>query len=300
MLNKIIYTILGFGVAFVFFPHLAKDQIKQPVVSGVSISREAKPRAVSAPELIVNLAPPELVAKAALAYDLESGSILYAKNLDTPLPIASLTKLVTALVVVKYADLNSPVSVVSPDSRIVGINLGFIAGEQLRVKDLLSAMLIPSSNNAALTLAQFVSGDEAKFVELMNQEARELGLTGTRFTNPVGWDTDDNHSTAMDLIQVAREFVKHEELAQIVKTSQTQIVSLDGQYTHQLLTTNQFLLSNPEVAGIKTGFTSKALGNLVLLANHNGRRLVTVILDSPQRETDSQKLLDWTEAVYIW
>jgi len=300
LLNKIIYTILGFGLAIVFFPHTAKDQVRPPQVSGVAVSRAKAPQAITAPELVLNLTPPALTAKAALAYDLESGSILYSKNMDQALSIASLTKLMTALVVVEQTDLQNTVVVDLPDSKIVGINLGLTAGEELKVADLLSAMLIPSSNNAALILSKYVAGDEAKFVELMNEQARKLGLRGTRFSNPVGWDTDDNHSTVQDLILVVKEFVKHPELTQLVRTARMEIVSLDGKYTHQLLTTNQLLLNNPEVVGIKTGWTSKALGNLIIMANHNQRRVVTIILGSENREQDSQKLLDWIETVYIW
>lgn len=290
---------MGFGLAFTFFPHAAKDQTRQPAVAGLTATA-ARPQIASAPELTLNLALPQLTAKAALAYDLESASILYATNLDAPLPIASLTKLMTALIVMDNARLDDVVTVLSADTKVVGINLGLSSGEQLTVKNLLAAMLIPSSNNAALALAQFVSGDESAFVELMNQKAQTLGLAATRFSNPVGWDSDDNYSTAVDLIKIVKEFLKYPDLADIVKTPQLQIASIDGQFVHQLLTTNQLLLTNPEVVGIKTGFTSKALGNLIVMALHNSRRIVTVVLDSSARETDSEKLLGWVENVYRW
>ena len=287
-------------MAFVFFPHTAKDASNQPSVSGASIRAVEEVRMVAAPELALNLPAPSLTAKSALAFDLESSSILYSKNLDQPLAIASLTKLMTALVVVDELDLNSTTVVKIPDSKIVGINIGLDAGEELKVGDLLAAMLIPSSNNAALTLSQAVTPDEANFVKLMNLKAASLGLQATKFTNPVGWDTEDNHSTALDLTKVVSAFVAHERLAEIVRTQRSEIFSTDGRYRHELLTTNQLLLNNPEVVGIKTGWTSKALGNLIIMANHNGRRVLTIVLGSEDREEDTQKLLDWAEQVYIW
>lgn len=300
MLNKIIYTILGFGLAFVFFPHISKDTSKYPIVSGSATSKDQTVQILAAPELALALTPPTLTAKSALAFDADSGSILYSKNLDQELPIASLTKLMTALVVVKQANLGSVVTIEKNDQDVVGISIGLISGEQLTVSDLLKAMLIPSSNDAALALAHFISGSPDQFAVLMNEQAKNLRLNATYFSNPVGWDTDESHSSALDLMKITQEFLKHPELTDIVKTKQTQITSVDGKHVHQLLTTNKLLLNDPEVIGIKTGFTSKALGNLVIEALHNDRRIVTVILGSEAREADSQKLLDWVLKAYRW
>jgi D-alanyl-D-alanine carboxypeptidase len=151
-----------------------------------------------------------------------------------------------------------------------------------------------------LSLARFVSASPEQFAALMNEQAKNLGLTATYFSNPVGWDTDDSHSSALDLMKITQEFLRHKELTEIVKTKQTQIISVDGKHTHDLLTTNKLLLNDPKVMGIKTGFTSKALGNLVIMAEHNNRRIVTIVLGSESREVDSQKLLDWVLEAYRW
>jgi len=300
MLNKIIYTILGFGLAFVFFPHISKDITRYPVVSGVAISKDSGIQKLATPELALALTSPALSAKSALAFDADSGSILYSKNLDQELPIASLTKMMTALVVMKQTDLNSIVTIEKNDQDVVGISIGLISGEQLTVRDLLKAMLIPSSNDAALALAHFISGSPDQFAVLMNDQAKQLSLTATYFSNPVGWDTDENHSSALDLMKITQEFLNHKELTEIVKTKQATIISIDGKHTHDLLTTNKLLLNDSEVMGIKTGFTSKALGNLVIMAEHNNRRIVTIVLGSESREVDSQKLLDWVLEAYRW
>jgi len=300
MLNKIVYTILGFGVAFIFFPQKAYEQPLNQVVSGAFTANVQETHILPAPEQARNIAAPSLTAKAALAVDLDSGSVLYSKNLDAELPIASLTKLMTALIVVKNAGLDEIVRIEKNDREVVGVSLGLAAGEQLTVRDLLKAMLIPSSNDAALILANYVSGTSQDFAALMNEEAKALGLTRTYFSNPVGWDFDESHSNASDLIRIVKEFSSHPELAEIVKTKETLITSVDGAHAHQLTTTNKLLLENPEVVGIKTGFTSKALGNLVIEARHNGRRIVIVVLGSENREEDTRQLLLWVEIAYRW
>jgi len=300
MLNKIVYTILGFGVAFIFFPHKAHEQPINQVVSGAFTARVEEKHILPAPEQAQNIAAPMLTAKAALAVDLDSGSVLYSKNLDEKLPIASLTKLMTALIVVKQTVLDEVVTIDKNDKTAVGINIGLTVGEQLTVKDLLKAMLIPSSNDAALVLANYLSGSTEQFAVLMNEEAKRLGLTGTYFSNPVGWDFDQSHSSASDLIRIVKEFSSYPELAEIVKTKETLITSVDGMRAHQLTTTNKLLLENPEVVGVKTGFTSKALGNLIIEARHNGHRIVVVVLGSENREQDTRLLLGWVETAYRW
>jgi D-alanyl-D-alanine carboxypeptidase len=300
LFHKILYTIFGFGLAVLFFPHVARDvKQPQPQVSGISITSSAAP-SLSAPEVTTTLAAPILTAKSALAIDLDSGSILYSKKLNERLPIASVTKLMTALVVLDQVDLKSILTVPENDQTVVGTSIGLIAGEQISVENLLKAMLIPSSNDAALLLATFTAGSEERFAQLMNNKATQLGLTNTHFTNPVGWDIDDNFSDALDLVKVSKEFLKHPELAQIVSTKQTTITSTDGKVIHTLTTTNKLLLDNPEVIGLKTGFTAKALGNLITLVNHDGHKILTIVLGSDNREDDSQKLLDWLFAVYKW
>lgn len=302
MLNKIVYTILGIGLALVFFPHSAKDSIKKPGVSG--ISTQAGDAALKpAPEIAFNSSPPMLSAHAAMAYDLNSGTILYSNNLDEKLPIASLTKLMTALTVVTHVDPKYVVTITKADETPVGSTVGLVAGEKISVSDLLAAMLIPSGNDAALALANFVSGTPERFADLMNQDAANLHLVNTHFSNPVGWDSFDeqeNFSNTLDLMKIVQEFLKHDQLRKIVGTRRISVSSADGKYTHLLQTTNKLLLDDPEVVGIKTGFTSRALGNLIILANHGDSQIVTIVLGSDNREEDTQKLMDWVFQVYRW
>ena len=299
MLNKIIYTILGFGAAVLFFPHVARDYAAQSLISGASTGPVAAVFS-SSPELSATQDAPVLTAKSALAVDLNSGAILYSKKINERLPIASLTKLMTALVVLDRVDLDGVLVVPMDDLKIVGTSIGLVAGEKITVRDLLKAMLIPSSNDAALLLAYFTAGTEADFVQLMNNKATQMGLINTHFTNSVGWDIDDNYSDSLDLLKIAKEFLKYSELSDITSTKETIIRSVDNKYSHQLTTTNKLLLDDPEVIGLKTGFTAKALGNLIALANHSGHKVLTIVLGSENREDDSQKFLNWLFSVYKW
>lgn len=286
-----------------FFPHpVAKDSVRKPAVSGIS-TQAGSIVLRSAPEMAVNLTPPLLTAHAALAFDLNSGAILYSNNLDEKMPIASLTKLMTALTVINHADPKFQVTITKADETPIGSTVGLVAGERINVSSLLAAMLIPSGNDAALALANFVSGTPEKFADLMNQDAESLHLVNTHFSNPVGWDSYDkqeNFSNTLDLIKIVQEFLKHEQLRQIVGTRKISVSSADGKYVHQLQTTNKLLLDDPDVLGIKTGFTSKALGNLIILVNRGDSEIVTIVLGSDNREDDTQKLLDWVYRVYRW
>lgn len=300
MLNKIIYAILGFGFAFVFFPHRSSEQPINPSISGVSTIKTEESNIFSSPEQVTTQVAPQVTAKSALVIDLDSSSVLYSKNIDEELPVASLTKLMTALVVVQKKSLDDVITIDHNDKDIVGVSIGLSTGEQLTVLDLLKAMLIPSSNDAALVLAKHVAGGSDQFALLMNEEAKRLGLHATYFSNPVGWDSDQNYSNALDLIKIVKEFNQNEILKEIVKTKETTITSKDGMHLHQLNTTNKLLLENSAVVGIKTGFTSKALGNLITEFHYNNRKIVSIVLGSTNREEDSRQLLKWVLEAYRW
>ena len=301
MLNKIIYTVLGIGIALVFFPRVTHDTVKQPVIAGAAVETDKIKPQRAAPEMSKSLAQPILTAKSSVAFDLNSGTLLFSKNLDEKLPIASLTKLMTALVVVKHAKLEDIVTIKKQDLTGIGNAVGLVENERIKVLDLLKAMLIPSGNYAALALARFVASDPVKFSSLMNTQAKNLHLVDTSFSNPVGWDSWDgqeNFSSALDLIKITQAVLANPDLRAIVKTKETEVSSVDGKYSHNLLSTNQMLLDDTRVEGVKTGFTSKALGSLIILYNHNGANILTIVLDSKEREIDSQNLLDWVLSLY--
>ncbi|MBI4049588.1 MAG: D-alanyl-D-alanine carboxypeptidase [Candidatus Doudnabacteria bacterium] len=296
MLQRISYTILGLSIALLFLPRPIKDfsQTNQLSVLGVSTVSSS-----TSPELASDISPPNLQSRAAFAYDLASGTILFTQNLDERLPIASLTKLITALVAVKNFQLGDVVTVKRADTNVVGNSMGLVPNERITVRDLLYGLLISSSNDAALALASYGGGLD-KFTAMMNEEAVKLNLHSTNFSNPVGWDYGDNYSTAHDLSIVVNEFLKYQLLSEIVKIKQTELVSADEEYSHKLTTTNKLLAENNAVTGVKTGFTSQAKGNLILRVENNDQAVITIILGSDDREADSQKLLEWINKVYRW
>lgn len=303
MLKRILLGIFGLLLIFVLSPKTTFESKKeiQPKVLGTETDQQRKVSFIkAAPELVLAQSKPELSSKAAFVYDPNSGSILYTHNFDQKLPIASLTKLATAFLAAEQVGLTDVVRVKKKHTQIIGTNMGLVPGEQITVLNLLKGLLISSSNDAALALADYVGGDEKGFVEMMNQKAKLLGLTDTHFSNPIGLDDEDNYSTAIDLSKLVTEFSKNILLAEIVKTKEMTVESFDKKFVHKLTSTNKLLLEDPRVVGIKTGFTSKAQGNLILRAKDGDAEVVTIILGSPNREEDSKKLLDWIFSVYRW
>jgi len=301
MLQKIIYIILGFSIAFVFMPKNAKDYRGNIRPSILGTNTENIPLIHPSPELASALTPPKLSAKAAYAFDLTSGSILFTHNFDEKLPIASLTKLMTALLVVEMSrDLDEAAEIQPSDTAVMGSNMGLVRGEKITTRNLLAGMLVSSANDATLALARTAGGTVDAFIDRMNQKARILGLFNTRYSNPVGWDTGENYSTALDLSVLVREFLKHETLAQLSKTKELKSSSIDGHVEHILTTTNKLLLEDQRITGVKTGFTSEAKGNLIAKVTVADQEVLTIVLGSDDREGDTRNLIDWIFSVYRW
>ncbi len=303
-------TVLKSAVLVVFlagsllFPAKAKEEEKNlnAQVLGATAPEPQSTRLIkSAPEFLNAPTLPELTSKAAFAYDLHSGSILYTNNFDQPLPIASLSKLMTAIIVVENMDLNKIVTVARVDTLVIGTNMGLVDGERIKIIDLLKGLLIPSSNDAAKALARTTAGTEEKFIDMMNAKAKALGMNSTKFTNPTGLDSDDsNYSTTYDMARLVNQFLNNETLSKIVQTKEAEVKSIDGYIFHPLHTTNKLLLENPDVIGVKTGFTSLAKGNLIIRQKHDDAEIITIVLGSDDREADTKRLIDWIFSVYKW
>lgn len=219
--------------------------------------------------------------------------------------MASLAKLMTALVVANLASPEEMVVIKPQDINIPPNRADLKPGEKVLVKDLLSAMLVGSANDAALSLARHVGGNVETFVSYMNEHAKKLGMRDTFFQNPVGFDDPDQYSTAQDLSILVEEFLKHSELMEIVGQKDFRFYSLDNQ-KHYLTTTNK-LLRNPRVLGIKTGYTSEAKGNIIILANYEDESLESlppryylVILGSTNREVEAETLINWIQTNFVW
>lgn len=239
----------------------------------------------------------EISAKAVLVKDTVSHRILYAKNENTRLPIASLTKLLTALVVKKLVSPEAMVEISADDASVAAYRANFEIGQKILVSDLLKAMLVASANDAAAALSRHAGGDLETFVAMMNVEASRLQMTSTLFQNPVGFDDPSHYSTAADLSLLVEEFIKNSDLMRMVGLKEIFFEPVNAKKPYHLVSTNK-LLERPGVLGIKTGYTNEAKGNIIILVEEP--RYFLIILGSDNREADANKLIDWVESNFVW
>lgn len=246
-----------------------------------------------------NIEVPELSAKAVFVKDLGTDTILYQKNAYTRLPIASTTKIMTALVASSYYKPNS-VLIVGQSSQVSGSKVGLNYGEDLSFRSLLYGMLLNSGNDAAYAIAENYPGGVLGFVSAMNKKVDDLKLLNTHFENPAGFDSPDHFSSAKDLAVITEESLKDNQLARIFATRETNIVSLDKKYTHNLANLNKLLSTVKGVLGVKTGYTESAKENLVSLVNRNNHKILTVVLGSDDRFGESTNLIEWVYSNFTW
>lgn len=244
-----------------------------------------------------SLSAPEVSAPVALLADVDTGQVMFAKAPLAPRPIASVTKIMTALLVLERGHLGDIVTV-SPDAVFTkndygaSSTLGLRAGEQLSVRDLLYATMLESANDAAVALAIHVSGSASAFVALMNRRAVALHMHDTRYFSPNGLD-DRGHSTAHDLLLLTRAAYRTPGFSRIVGTKFRAIPAPEGP-PRRIQNRNVLLWLYPGAIGVKTGSTAAARYCLVAAAQRDGRRLVAVILGAPSDAfSDAARLLNY-------
>jgi D-alanyl-D-alanine carboxypeptidase len=257
----------------------------------------------------------KVFAGSSVVIDVDSGTILHYDNGRAKTPIASLTKMMTAVVVMeKTKNLDEPVSVdeeaLLADGTKVGCpRSGYCVGERLHegekvtVKDLLMAALLNSANDAAVALGKHVAGSQKDFANLMNEKARELNLGDSKFCNPSGLDEDDCYSSAYDIARVTAYSMKYDLIWKIMKMPEVEIGSCDGKFSHRLKNTDLLLGQIPNCLGGKTGFTYNAGKSLMTAAAdpETGRhKIVAVILNDNNRWQDMIDLINWTFENYEW
>ena len=245
----------------------------------------------------------QLNAQESIAIDRTTGAVLWQHNAATQRPIASLTKLMTAVVALQNASLTDIITVSDHASKMAidGSRVDLVPDEQMKLGDMLYGALVGSGNDAATAIAENVGGSEEGFVAMMNQEARTLDMRNTHFANPTGLDEDGNYSTALDLAKLVNAALSTYPISDIVASKTADISSIDGAHRHQFENTNELLNSYLHVTGVKTGFTDDAGECLITLAhNDQGQEIITVILGSPDRVRDSKALIDWVFRAYTW
>lgn len=246
-------------------------------------------------DVVANVSPDfsslNLTSDGIVLLETETGDILFEKNSNERMFPASTTKLMTAVLVLEKSYLNELVTVSA--SAVNSVPAGYVkaplyAGEELRVEELLYALLIPSANDAANVLAEHVSGSISAFAELMNSKAQELGMTNTHFTNPSGIHDNDLYTTASDLSILARYAMRNDKLREIVKTTTYTLpkTAVHPQEDREFTTSNLLLDSSSKsyyyeyATGIKTGFTNPAGDCLVASAKKDGLEFIAVCLHS--------------------
>jgi serine-type D-Ala-D-Ala carboxypeptidase (penicillin-binding protein 5/6) len=241
---------------------------------------------------------PIVSAQSVMAVDLTSGVTLYEKDPNKALLPASTTKIVTALVAI---DTYLPDQVLKVGKVTVeGQKMGLVWGEEIKFIDLLNGLLIYSANDAAEVLAQNHPGGRDLFIGLMNKKVKDLGLTNTHFTNPVGLDSGAQYSTTRDLVVVAKEAMKNETFAEIVGTKEKIVKSVDNRFTHRLMNINKLIGEVDGVKGVKTGWTENARENLVTYIDRNNRKVMIVVLGSSDRFGETKELIEWVYGNYRW
>lgn len=248
-----------------------------------------------------NIAEPEFETKAALIFDKEKNKFLYQKNIDYVLPIASLTKLMTALITLENIDINEIV-IVSKQAIAGYGDIGDLAvKEEISVGNLLHALLMESSNDAAIALAEAVQQNQNKnFIDLMNQKAQELGLKNTFYTDSSGYEPT-NVSTAEEIVKLIEYSFSQPFIWQVLKTPNISLSSSDGQIHHYWVNTDKLLSRMPGVLGGKTGYTEEAQGCLFLVIEQtNSEYLISVVLGAQEKFLETEILINWVKKAYIW
>lgn len=255
------------------------------------------------PKMIKNV-PIKIEAQSFLLIDESGHKTLARSRSEEKMPIASLTKIMTAVIVLENSDQEEVVTVSQNAINTYGNKRGLLVGEQIKVGDLLEIMLIDSNNAAAVALAEHTGGSVEGFVKMMNNKAAELGLVNTKFINPTGLDEGENHnfSTAYE-VAILSDYAFDKDLVwDVTKVASTTVYSVDGKQVHSVKTTDQLLGEMSGIVGGKTGYTNEAGGCLVLIAENQsgGGRVIGVVLNSEDRFLAMKNLMTWVFDVYIW
>jgi serine-type D-Ala-D-Ala carboxypeptidase (penicillin-binding protein 5/6) len=234
-------------------------------------------------------------AKAAIVIDGRNGEVMFAKRPGARREIASTTKLMTALLTLERTRPRQVFRASDYRPAAVESQIGLRPGERMRVADLFKALMLESANDAAETLAEGIAGSEGAFVAAMNERARELGLDGTSYANPIGLDDPDNYSTARDLAKLTFDLMRLPRFARVVDTPEAQLKS--GARPRTVDNRNVLIGLYPFVNGVKTGHTTQAGYVLVGSARSRiGGRVISVVMGEPSeegRDVDTMKLLRW-------
>lgn len=238
------------------------------------------------------LAAPSNSAGSAFLLDADTGAVLYEKNADAQMLIASTTKIMTALIVLENCNRDDIVEIIDDYTSIEGSSMYLKTGQKYTVSELLYGLLLASGNDAAVALACYTAGSIENFAELMNHKASVLGCTNSCFQNPHGLDAERQYSTSRDMAIITAAAMKNHLFCEIVSTKN---ITINNQtYTNH----NKLLWDYEGTLGVKTGYTKSAGRSLVTSAQRNGLKLICVTLNDPNDWRDHKQLYDWAFSQY--
>lgn len=243
-------------------------------------------------------APPTVGAKGAVVVDAATGRILFSQNGDEPLPMASTTKILTALITLEQPNLDEPFVVDPAAIRVEGTSMGLQEGDIVTLRTLACGMLLASGNDAANAAAVKISGSVQAFAEQMNQRAEELGMENSHFVTPSGLDADGHYASAADMAKLARAALANPDFAAICKEKSMQLEYGNPPYKRWLSNHNKLLDYNQWCIGVKTGYTKTAGRCLVSAVERDGMTLICVTLSCPDDWNVHQNLYDWCQERY--
>ncbi|WP_055107730.1 D-alanyl-D-alanine carboxypeptidase family protein [Paenibacillus ihumii] len=251
-------------------------------------------------EAVVDKAPrpPGTHAQAASLIDVKSGRILYSHRGDEEMPVASLTKIMTAIIAIEYGKLDDKVTVSKNAYRKEGSSIYLELGEEMTLENMLYGLMLRSGNDAATAIAEHVGGSEEGFVHLMNEKVRMLGLKHTQFQNPHGLDAKGHYSSANDMAVITAYSLQNPVFKEIVKTRSKKAPNPNNPWDYKWDNKNKMLRFYEGADGVKTGYTKTARRCLVSSASRAGQQLAVVTLNDGDDWNDHQKLLDYGFANY--
>lgn len=232
-------------------------------------------------------------AKAAILINADTCEVIYEQNADEKLPMASTTKIMTALLLCENGDFEREVTVTAEMLRVEGSSMGLLAGDRVTLHDLLYGMMLASGNDAANVTAYILGGTVSGFVKKMNEKAAELGLKNTNFVTPSGLDAPEHYTTARDLAKLAAYAMKNEHFAKAAASQSATLCYGNPPYKRTLTNHNKLLKNFDGAIGVKTGFTKKSGRCLVSAAERDGKRVIVVTLCDPDDWQDHKNLLEY-------
>ncbi len=235
----------------------------------------------------------DVSAKAAVVINGDNGEIIFEKNANSRLSMASTTKIMTGLLLCEYGNLEKEICVTKEMVQVEGSSMGLLPGDRVTLHDLLYGLLLASGNDAANVIATVIGGSPDGFAKLMNERARQMGLADTNFVTPSGLDDEKHYTTAYELALIAKEAMKNEEFSEAVSSKSAVLYYGNPPYRRRLTNHNKLLNYDSSFVGVKTGFTKKSGRCLVSARKKQGKYVICVTLCAPNDWNDHKTLSEF-------